>query len=290
MNGPLVRLAVVIPAGPADDVVDTLRSVLRYTSSPRAVVVVDDTGRDMRDVLEAMSPEVHVLAAPPHAPGGFGGLWVKIAFGYKYVAERCSFDVLLRLDADALMIGDGLPDLAGAYFATNPGVGMLGSYRTGADGATRDWAPAARMLRRERGLRGLDQPKTRRLLRRLYASARAQGYLPGEHALGGAYLHSRAAVLAIHERGWLCLDDLAPSRLGEDHIFGLLTRAAGFAIADFGGPDGPLALRWKGLPSAPEELLLQGKLVTHSVRSWPGLSEQEIRKKFADARGTSSIA
>lgn len=286
LSGPPVALAVVIPAGPSDDVVDTVRSVLHYTSSPRTVAVVDDTGTGgrTRADLERLSPDVKVVPAPAGAPGGYGGLWVKIAAGYKYVARTCDFAVLLRLDADALMIGAGLAAAAAGYFESHPGVGMLGSYRTGPDGRDRDWSPAARLLGRECGWRGLDRPLMRRTLRQLRANASNQGYIYGEHPLGGAYLHSRAAVLALAERGWLDLKTLARSHLGEDHIFALITRAAGYNIADFGGPDGPLALKWRGLPAAPGDLLGRGKLVTHSVRSWESMGEAEVRRTFAAAR------
>lgn len=286
-----VRSAVVVPAGPNDDVVDTVSSVLHYTAAPRHVVVVDDTGDQgqARAVLEALSPDVTVIPAPAGAPGGLGGLWVKIAAGYQHVLATRPFDVVLRLDADALMIGPGLGALAKAVFDADPRVGMLGAYRTGPDGGERDWSPAARLLARECSWRGLDRPSMRRTLRRLRDQATARGYLSGEHALGGAYLHSRAAVVAMSEKGWLELPVLARSHLGEDHIFALLTRAAGFTIKDFGGPGQPLALTWRGLPAAPGQLLSEGKLVTHSVRSWRGMPEAVVRATFAAARAQTPV-
>jgi hypothetical protein len=278
-------LAVIIPAGPADDVADTVASVVHFTSAPRFIVVVDDTGYGIREPLEALSSDIHVIPAPPKAPGAHGGLWVKLAAGYRYVLDSFAFDVILRLDADALVIGSGIAESASERFARERGLGMLGSYRLGYDGGTRNWVPAARILDRECGLRGMDRPRMRRLLRVLRSTATDNGYIPGEHPLGGAYLHSRSAVHAIAERGWLDLSSLRRSHLGEDHIFALLTRAAGFQIGDFAGPDDPMALDWKGLPAAPAELLARHKLVTHSVRFWGDLREAEIRATFANARG-----
>jgi len=112
----------------------------------------------------------------------------------------------------------------------------------------------------------------------------SNGYVAGEHALGGAYVHSLAAVRALSGRGWLDLPSLRHSHLGEDHLFALLTVAAGFKIGDFGGPGDPLALKWKGLPAAPAELITRKKMVTHSVRSWQDLEEREIRAIFSAAR------
>jgi hypothetical protein len=64
----------------------------------------------------------------------------------------------------------------------------------------------------------------------------------------------------------------------------LLTMAAGYQIGDFGGLTGPMALKWRGLPAHPADLLAAGKLVTHSVRSWQDLGERQIRGIFAQAR------
>lgn len=277
-------LAVVIPAGPRDDVADTLASVLHYTAPPRLVVVVDDTGRDVGATLEATSPDVAVVRAPGRAAGSHGGLWVKIAAGYRFALAHLDVDVLLRLDADALVIGAGIAEIAAARFASDQRLGLLGSYRYGPDGGTRDWSPAADALRSECGLRGISRPRSRRTLRALRARAVAQGYVAGEHALGGAYLHSGAAARALCRAGWLELPELAQSRLGEDHLFALLTVAAGFAIGDFGGPDDPLAITWQGLPAPPTDLLARGKLVTHSVRSFGELGETGIRARFAAER------
>jgi len=280
-----VSLAVVIPAGVADDVEDTIKSVLQFTHSPRRIVVVDDTGHPGRlAALSRSSPDIHVLPAPAHAAGVQGGLWVKVATAFSYVVRDFDFDVLLRLDADALLLGDGLAEAAVERLAQAPNVGLLGSYRYGTDGGVRDWSSAAKELATECGLRGLRKPSLRRLLRRMRALAYLNGYTPGEHALGGAYLVAQSAIRAFADRGWLRLPILAQSQLGEDHLFGLLTVAAGYSIGDFGGPGDPLALRWRGLPAPPEVLLAQGKLATHSVRYWDDLGEAEIRQFFAGAR------
>jgi hypothetical protein len=283
-RGTRPAIAVVIPAGPADNVVDTLRSALEYTRSPRYIVVVDDAARATKSEIEALSSDVHVIRAPKNAPGGLGGLFVKLTAGYRHVLRNFSFDVLLRLDADALVVGDGIAEAAAERFVQDERLGLLGSYRVGPDGGVRDWTHAAKVLGRECGWRGVDRPAMRRVLRSVRSLAAENGYIPGAHPLGGAYLHSRAAVLELHRRGWLELPALRRSHLGEDQLFALLTVAAGFAIGDFGGPADPLALRWRGLPAAPDEILARHKLVTHSVRFWEDMGELEIRGIFAKAR------
>jgi hypothetical protein len=265
---------------------DTLDSVLCYAGASRIVVVVDDTGGndDFAKRAEVMSDEIAVIPAPPQAMGGYGGLWVKIAVGYRWMLERYAPQVILKLDTDALLIGDGLADHAAKRFAADPSVGLIGPYRIAADGSVRDWSWGARMLRIESGPLGLRYPSMRASQRRLLKLARPNGYIYGEHALGGGYIHSLSLADDIHARGWWNIPALASSRLGEDMIMGLLAVAAGYRIGDFGRPEDPVAARWRGLPAHPDELLAAGKLLTHSVRSWNDLQEPEIRRIFGEAR------
>jgi hypothetical protein len=248
------------------------------------VIVIDDTGAPALAARVAGEPDVHVVPAPPGAEGNRGGLWVKLAAGYRYAAARFAFDVLLRMDVDALLLRPGIEDASMARFAERPGVGMLGSYRVGPDGAARDFGPAAALLDAECGVRGFRRPRLRRELRRIRRLAERRGYSAGEHALGGAYLHSGDAVRALAQAGLLDLPALVRSRLGEDHLFALLTMAAGFGIDDFGGPGQPLALRWIGLPDHPDALLAGGAMITHSVRSFGDLDEAGVRELFRSSR------
>jgi len=282
------RIGVVLPVGPSDSeaALDTLASALYYLDPSRIIVVVDDTGGGpgFGQRVTELSPDIVVLPSPPRCPGGLGGLWVKIAAGYQWILQRYAPDVILRLDADALIIGSGIEECAAREFDQDPWLGLLGSYRIGSDGGSRDWSWPAWRVRAEAGLRGLRYPVRWLRLREFLALAERHGYTDGEHVLGGAYIHSFAAAGDIYARGWFDQPSLATSKLGEDQIMGLLTVAAGYRMTDFGGPDDPMALRWRGLPAHPEELLATKKLVTHSVRSWENMKEAEIRGIFRAAR------
>jgi hypothetical protein len=284
-----LRTAVIVPAGPSDDVFDTVHSVVRYTDPSRVILVIDDRGelRAEQSVarLRELSPDIAVIPAPAARAGRCGGLWVKLSAGYRWTLDNFDPDLVMRLDADAVMLGPGLEDLAERSFASDQGLGLLGSYRVGTDGGLRDFSWVARQLRAETGSRGLAHSKMRALLRHYHRLARSNGYEDGEHVLGGAYIHRGAVITAIAGNGWLDqARGVERTRLGDDHLISLLTVAAGYRMADFGGPDGPMALAWQGLPAHPADLLARGKLVTHSVRSWHDLTEQQIRDFFAAAR------
>jgi hypothetical protein len=280
---PPVRIAVMIPAGPRDDIADTLASVVQYTDPSRIVVVMDDAARAGQ---VSTSPDIVVIKSRPARPGTEGGLWVKMAPVYRWLLERYRPGIVLRLDADAVILGSGLEAAAEESFRRDPAVGLLGSYRVGYDGKPRDFRPAARDLRSETGVRGLRHPQLRAGLRRYVARARHHGYVDGEHALGCAFLLRAEAIEAIQANGGFSQPWWEASKLGDDQIMSLITVAAGYKIADFGGPADPLALKWKELPAHPAELLAKRKLVTHSVRAWGELTERQIRDIFAAARAS----
>ena len=282
------RIGVVLPVGPKDSeaAFDTLASTLYYLDQSRIIVVIDDTVGcpDFGQRVHKLSPDIVVLPIPPRSPGGLGGLWVKIATGYQWLLERYEPTNILRLDVDALIIGSGIEECAAQEFDKDPNVGLLGSYRIHPSGSLRDWSWPARRLHIEAGVRGFRYPSRWRRLRELLALARQHEYTDGEHVLDGSYIHSFRAADDICGRGWFKRPCFAASKLGEDHIMGLLAAAAGYRIADFGRPEDPLALKWRGLPAHPEDLLANKKLITHSVRSWESMTEGEIRGIFRAAR------
>lgn len=281
-----IRIAVIVPAGPRDDVMDTLASAVHYCDSSRVILVVDDTHMliDSMPRVHELSADIAVIPAPPRSSGSLGGLWVKLAAGYRWILERYQPRILLRLDADALLIGHGLEDKAEQAFKDTPNAGLLGACRVGPDGRRRDPSWAARRLRAETGIRGRLHPRCRSSLKYFLQLAYQNGYRDGESALGGAYIHSYQAALDIYERGWFSQPWLAHSKLGEDHIMSLLTVAAGYELAEFSRPTDPMALKHRGLPMHPSDLISAEKLVTHSVRFWSQLNETQIRKIFAHAR------
>lgn len=274
------RMVVVIPAGPRDDLPDTLRSVLRYVDAEQVIVIDDTKGRG----IEFSHDKLTIISAVINSSrfSTCGQLWVSLAAAFRHVVETTEFDLLLRLDADALILGPGIGEAASARFERYPKLGALGAYRTGPDGGTRDWTPARKVIKAELGLRGLRRPSTRKTLRKLLADA--PGYVLGEHILGAAVVYRGQTIRAMYDRGLLNLAEFANSGVDEDYLFGLITVATGYEMGDFSGPEDPMAVRWKGLPAAPAELLKAGKLVTHSVRSWGGMGEREIREYFAAAR------
>lgn len=286
---PSARTVVVIPAGPRDDVADTVDSVLTHLGPSRHVVVVDNTRGARPDDMASLVAEPDVTVVRPRigGEGTLGALYGKVAEAMADVLEDWDFELLLRLDADALLIGPGLDDAALSVLDADQGIGLLGSYRTASDGSARAFAPARTTLKRDLSWRNrYRDPRLRAEVARLRRLARRHGFVDGEHVLGACCLLPRRAVEGLRDVGALDATALVSSSMCDDHLLSLCVRAAGLRIADFGRPGDPVAVRWKGLPASPEELLARGVAATHSVRSYGDLDEEAIRAAFRRARRT----
>ena len=78
-------IAVVIPAGPLDDIDDTIDSVLTFIDSPRKIVIINDTdGQDFGEIA-ARSSDIEIIEPiNNHATRG-GRLMENIAAAYLHL-------------------------------------------------------------------------------------------------------------------------------------------------------------------------------------------------------------
>jgi glycosyltransferase involved in cell wall biosynthesis len=286
-----VELAVVIPVGPTCDlenVLDTLESVRHYVTPSHVIIVLDDSGKGTGLAVREHFGDVVVLTTEKNY-GKDAGLYLNLSRGFAYAYENYSFDVLLRLDTDALVIGPNLDKDAIEHLANNPDLGIFGSYRTDCNGDPRDFSWSRNQLAKEIGLESALRDFPRRwtgwrLLRKAYHQGRLHGYEPGEHCMGGAYFISRACIGRLLQNNLLSRQEIAWSKLQEDMLFGLFIYAIGLKHGDFATGRYPMGLRWRGLPCSPEDLVAQGKKVTHSTRFFGGLNERAIRAYFRARR------
>jgi glycosyltransferase involved in cell wall biosynthesis len=280
-------LIVVIPVGPnetLEDVFDTVESVLYYTTRERRIILVDDSGKDTCIAVQAQIPDIDVVKTP-HNNGGDGGLYLTLSLGYLHAHRNYTFKVLLKLDVDALVIGERPEKDAISFFARYPHLGLIGHYRfdTRPDPDDLHWSKT-QLLQEARRKSLLRDPILCLSLRRLLRSARSNGFQPGDYVFGGSYFMSDNCVRRLAVADLLSKKELGRSLLQEDHILGLLAKAAGIEMGDFVSGDLPMALEWKGLPCSPHELVARRKKITHSTRGWKDIGENEIREFFRDLR------
>ncbi len=286
------KLIVVIPVGPNeafDYVLDTIDSVIHYTGAERKIILLDDTGgKDTCDVLQSQLPDLDVVKTPRNYGGG-GGLYLTLSLGYLHAYKNYDFKVLLKLDTDALVIGEKPEEDAIDFFARHSNVGIIGHYRFGITSDVDDDHWSISQLNEESRRKSLFRDSILCLsLRRLLRQARANGFKLGDYVFGGSYFMSAECVHRLAERNLLFRKELGRSLLEEDHIFGLLAKAVGLELADFASGELPMGMEHKGLPCAPHELVTKKKKVIHSTRRWEDLGEEEIRKFFRETRYASA--
>ena len=84
----------------------------------------------------------------------------------------------------------------------------------------------------------------------------------------------------MRDKRLLAIPALVTSHLGDDHMFGLLVRAAGFELGDFATGEYPIGIKFRGLPMSPGELVDAGKKIVHSLKDHGDRSQAELREEF----------
>ncbi len=279
-----VRCVVLIPVGPRSDpkfVNDTIASVFTHMSDV-AVVVADNTRNGLDRVASGQSLVIeYVRFQSTGKISTSGQLYFNLTRCFDRILDAYDFEVLLRLDDDALVIGPDPDADAVSYFASHPHIGCLGSFRFTCTGDRRSFAQPAQTLRHELySIAVLKHPRRWMALRALYALARRHGYEDGENCLGAACFFSHAALNAMRTKRLFANPALVTTNLEDDHMYGLLVRAAGFEIDDFATGSHPLGLAFRGLPMSPGELVDSGKKIVHSLKDHGGRSQADLRDEF----------
>ena len=283
---------IVIPCGPGkESILDTTESIEHYCPEPHNLVFVDDCTTDgtYEALLAARRPNWHIIRNDK--PNGFLNLHHTICAGYKYAHSNFPGRFILKLDTDALLIRSGVITDALKYIEANPDVGLFGIYEIDYN-RPRDFAVHKNQmdnaLRYWRAILGL-RPSWVKVLSR----AESNGYKRGENVFGGGYFMSWPCLDAIQQSGYLeppyswynpvtelCLKAIEKirgralpyrwhSRLSTEVYFSMATVAAGYKLAHFAAPTGPICMEWLELPYPAEEIWRKGYKVVHSVDKGP---------------------
>jgi hypothetical protein len=265
------RVVYLVLCGPGElePLSELIESIRAWEGDAAKVLVVEDATPDVRwPDVRARFADVDVVRSR-RPTGGPPRLSPPIARGYAIALERYEFDVLCKLDTDALVTGPGLGDRAAERFAAEPRLGMLGTIGLRADGVPEDYSYDAWVVSHER--------RWNRTVRDRLARAE-RGTYDGRKVHGGVYVLSRAALEAMAGAGDLRRDPPWWSQIGEDLWCSLAVCAAGFALGSWGAPGDPTASASKWLPVPLAEVRSRGLLAVHSVRRGAdGESEAEVR-------------
>lgn len=285
---------VLLPVGPGTNLeflLDTLESIQTFALPDHRILVLDDSGEGIGEKVRAVMPTVDLLVNRP--PGAdthrsvSGKFFETIAKGIRYCTEQYDFQVLLRMDADALMINPGADVRAIEILRQHPEYGLIGSYRERCDGQKRDFAPTAKIIEEQMGFHVLPAKRVlAEILSETVKEAEKHGYEKGENIIAPGSMMSPEAARKLSANPRFGHPSFRATRLGDDHLVALTLRSMGFQLGDFATGDLPLGVWLKKLEWSPEELVRKGKAIAHSVRSYGGLDEAGVRAEFRRLRQT----
>lgn len=289
---PFYEIVVLIPIGPNANVSfvkDTIDSINYYISSSCKIIVSDDSHCGKGEELKLIFPEIDVTKTQRNY-GMWGGLYMHLSLSYRYAIENYDFKVLFKVDDDALIIGENPAKEVLELIETNPEIGMAGRLQSrvlsvDSFGFAHDNSYArTTILAGTCTYKMIKRPIVNWNLRKILFKAFKNGYELGESIFGGSYFITRSCLVKLNENGYLPKKILSKSILEEDHLFSLVISAIGFKLKDLSAESEPFAVAWKVLPASPKTLLESNKKIIHSVRSWAGLDEREIRNYFSELR------
>jgi hypothetical protein len=303
--------AIALPMGPGEKEVacaaDLLDSLASHEPGPALLVILDDSPqpRNLAEILPippAYTPVIlrhfrHDLPGE-HPRTTNGPLCAGMLQLYRWIAQnRPDVSFVLKCDTDALVIAPFAKKIESA-FAAHPQIGMLGAYTRTPNGDERDISYHGGIMRRlHRTPLPWGSPRlmlthliTRNqrtdTISRHIADACANGYVYGEHCLGGSSALATEVLRRMLKRGYL--DDptlwLPIQKACEDPMIAVYTRAVGMRLQNFVADGEVFGVRYRGLPDSPQRLLERGFSIIHSVKNDPRISEAEIRSFFRDHR------
>lgn len=286
-----VKLVCWIAAGPGEQerLLDTWAAAAASSPGEVALLVTDDWTPDCHAAaIVAQVPDA-VVVRTSVPTGGPPRLWPAAALALETALAQFDFELLVKLDADALVVG---PDWAGSIAAAI-------TAREGEDERELPVGIAGAFRERPDGGRELDEPYHQRVLAGEIAHdarladwvrrARAVGWPHGAIVQGGCMVLTRTCVEAIAAEGALAYRPRLRTIVSEDLLLTVLAYATGHSAASLGGPDGPLAIATKHLPLPLDELLDHASpwRVTHSTKvGLDGEPEAQLRAAAKRARAS----
>lgn len=295
----LIRVKAIfyLPVGStdrADYVSDCIEAIYHHSDVRPAIILLDDSGKvKVGEQVKKLHPDVVILPTEPRWQGkGLSGRHAyETARVHDYAVNHYLFDVIVRLDTDALITGDNIEDDFIDTFRRHPQVGVLGRHWFNALGYRIHRGSGRFFIERVNRLHyrlAMFRPVT--TLNRLVRRAERNGYVQGELVIGcvTAYSYECAFRISAFLRDFRGLRGLRG--IAEDYMTTIFVKYVNMDLGEAEEGSGPLAVALKGLVFPPEEILSRGKKAIHSVKNDENFTQDEIREFFRRHREKRVVA
>lgn len=283
----MINAVFLIPVGPKDieRVAQTVKSIRGYCKDYRIFLLLDGVSPELLH-YEVISPDIRIITHQTPTKGHWGKIWLRQCQALIEAArgDDLADDVIfVKIDADAVVVRSGFVERAQGILRTRTNVGQLGQCFSNIIGGrlrNRGWGIFFSKMLGWRGLyrfvlEGLRQDEVSvpgavsRFLRfrHIVHQAEENGYAPGDFAVGGCYVLSKAAVVSMsRDRSLRQSPFLLLPGVGEDVVMTLYLYHLGYSAADDTSDGGIFAVEGKHFRSNPRTLKARGHYVLHPVK------------------------
>jgi hypothetical protein len=147
-------------------------SIEHYARPGYRLILIDDSGTDLCHSLRRSKDATILIAG---ISGMRGALYLNVSAGFRAALEQ-PFDILLKLDTDALVIGSGFEAAAADFFRAHPRVATLGAHNRDYDGTPANKSWERNQILRHMTIRWRNTPKTSAFIGWLIVRAWRHGY------------------------------------------------------------------------------------------------------------------
>ncbi len=284
---------------------DLLASLIHYEpdACQHCDVWIANDGNQSLAPLKALRKQfnaMHVFANPGH--GVSERVWDRHINGtyaaWTQLRER-DYEFVLKLDTDALVINPFVERI-GRFFAAYPRAGLIGTHIHFPSGELRPGnftmgQHVAQCAQPNPAPDLVPQGANKAFRKRIAATqgervellqaARQHGHFGSQHVQGGGYAVSAALLGELRKRQWpRSVDMFNATGIGEDVASALLCKAAGFELMDCNHPGEVFGVWFQELRLSPDELVARDYAIIHSIKDFPGQSEQDVRAWFSRRR------
>ena len=192
-------------------VLDTVKAARKNTDPEGTAVFASVDGRPK--LARALRKKGVAVYCSPQVNGWGAGLFTLLMESIAFARKEFGKSHFLSIDYDTLFLCPGVDDYV-LSLVTDPGVGLVGPYRT----KVKQWVTCFHQ----------DKEQLRQVLGRIPSS-----FIPGEGIHGSFTLVTRAMTDAL-ERGWFFGSPRKAARsytrLPDDHLLPLVAKALGFGL------------------------------------------------------------
>jgi hypothetical protein len=297
----MIKCCFFIPLGPSDfpRILWAIESIKRY-SDEFLIYVLADRPFDTNIATEISATGAEIIWTNEVSKGHWGKIWLMqvAAMGSALRRQDLSDDcIFVKMDADALLVRNGMHRRARELFRFYPAAGIIGQCNFNISGHAQVNQGWANFFKKTQGIRGLARfskvlaSEGRSPLscfglwlryRRIFSEAVRNGYRLGEFPNGGTYVIRPAAIKKVMDDGWLPDSPFRyTATIGDELIMTVQIYATGYRTLDDVGENGIFAICGKEPWIHPLDLMKRGHFVIHSTkygvtRFQPTLTEEQL--------------